>query len=91
MFYSYILIIFDTDIPGITVKSPQYIVQWHNGQGRIDEVSGHGVSCVLATLNCAQQLRRLGGECMQKFKELPTLIVVILPEGGNDIYTAVKQ
>ena len=30
-------------------------------------------------------------ECAQKKGSPPTLIVVILPEGGNDIYTAVKQ
>ena len=30
-------------------------------------------------------------ECAQKKGGPPTLIVVILPEGGNDIYTAVKQ
>lgn len=30
-------------------------------------------------------------ECAQKKGSPPSLIVVILPEGGNDIYTAVKQ
>ena len=30
-------------------------------------------------------------ECASKKGGPPTLIVVILPEGGNDIYTAVKQ
>jgi hypothetical protein len=29
--------------------------------------------------------------CAQKYKGPPELICVILPEGGNDIYTAVKQ
>lgn len=38
-----------------------------------------------------QQLRAAGGECKQKKGAPPNLIVVILPEGGNDIYTAVKQ
>lgn len=32
-----------------------------------------------------------GVECKQKKGAPPNLIVVILPEGGNDIYTAVKQ
>lgn len=30
-------------------------------------------------------------ECKQKKGTPPNLMVVILPEGGNDIYTAVKQ
>lgn len=30
-------------------------------------------------------------ECAQKKGSPPALIVVVLPEGGNDIYTAVKQ
>ncbi|KAI0250549.1 Piwi domain-containing protein [Lactifluus subvellereus] len=33
------------------------------------------------------QLRAACGEC----KHLPTLIIVVLPEGGNDIYAAVKR
>jgi eukaryotic translation initiation factor 2C len=32
-----------------------------------------------------------GVECKQKKGAPPNLIVVILPDGGNDIYTAVKQ
>ena len=38
-----------------------------------------------------QQLMSVGIECKQKKGTPPNLIVVILPEGGNDIYTAVKQ
>ncbi|KAH9045386.1 argonaute-like protein [Lactarius pseudohatsudake] len=41
--------------------------------------------------NIGQQLRAAGGECQRRTKNLPTLIVVVLPEGGNDIYTAVKH
>lgn len=37
------------------------------------------------------QLRNAGMECKQKTGNLPNLIVVILPEGGNDIYSAVKH
>lgn len=33
----------------------------------------------------------VGMECKQKKGAPPNLMVVILPEGGNDIYTAVKQ
>ncbi|KAF8963810.1 argonaute-like protein [Flammula alnicola] len=41
--------------------------------------------------NIEEQLKGAGGECMQKLGGLPSLIVVVLPEGGNDIYTAVKH
>ncbi|KAF9226544.1 argonaute-like protein [Gyrodon lividus] len=36
-----------------------------------------------------EQLRGAGNECFQKTKQRPTLIVVVLPDNGNDIYTAV--
>jgi len=39
----------------------------------------------------ADQLRAAGAACAAKMKAGPNLVVVILPEGGNDIYTAVKQ
>lgn len=39
----------------------------------------------------ADQLRAAGAACAASMKAGPNLIVVILPEGGNDIYTAVKQ
>lgn len=39
----------------------------------------------------ADQLRAAGAACAAKMKAGPNLLVVILPEGGNDIYTAVKQ
>ena len=38
-----------------------------------------------------QQLRAAGAECNRRVNALPTLIVVILPDNGNDIYSAVKQ
>ncbi|KAF9055354.1 argonaute-like protein [Hymenopellis radicata] len=37
------------------------------------------------------QLGSAGLECRQKTGNLPQLIVVVLPENGNDIYTAVKH
>ncbi|KAJ7321835.1 argonaute-like protein [Mycena albidolilacea] len=37
------------------------------------------------------QLLRAGGICATEKKVAPTLFVVILPEGGNDIYTIVKH
>ncbi|KIK94706.1 hypothetical protein PAXRUDRAFT_827744 [Paxillus rubicundulus Ve08.2h10] len=38
-----------------------------------------------------EQLRAAGNEVFQKTKQPPTLIVVVLPDNGNDIYTAVKH
>ncbi|KAF9464484.1 argonaute-like protein [Collybia nuda] len=39
----------------------------------------------------ADQLRAAGAACVAAMGAGPNLVVVILPEGGNDIYTAVKQ
>lgn len=39
----------------------------------------------------ADQLRIAGVESAHRFGRGPSLIVVVLPEGGDDIYTAVKQ
>jgi len=39
----------------------------------------------------ADQLRAAGRDCFNKHKQPPKLVVVVLPEGGNDIYTAVKH
>ena len=39
----------------------------------------------------ADQLKAAGAACAQKMKAGPNLMVVVLPEGGNDIYTAVKH
>jgi eukaryotic translation initiation factor 2C len=45
----------------------------------------------LAYLSMTQQLRAAGAACFEQKKVGPTLFVVILPEGGNDIYTMVKK
>ncbi|KAJ7507898.1 argonaute-like protein [Mycena galericulata] len=39
----------------------------------------------------ADQLKAAGAACAQKMKAGPNLMVVVLPEGGNDIYTSVKH
>ncbi|KAJ6539414.1 argonaute-like protein [Mycena capillaripes] len=39
----------------------------------------------------ADQLKAAGAACAAKAGKGPNLIVVILPEGGNDIYTSVKH
>ncbi|KAF8806120.1 argonaute-like protein [Phlegmacium glaucopus] len=41
--------------------------------------------------NITDQLRKAGKACVDQKKSPPNLIVVVLPEGGNDIYTAVKH
>ncbi|EIM88070.1 argonaute-like protein [Stereum hirsutum FP-91666 SS1] len=38
-----------------------------------------------------QALKASGAACFQKTKQHPQLIIVVLPEVGNDIYTAVKH
>ncbi|KAG6837428.1 hypothetical protein H0H93_009522 [Arthromyces matolae] len=54
------------------------VVRWENGQGRIeDQLKTAG----LAVRDRPSNVRKLP----------PNLIVVILPEGGNDIYTSVKH
>ena len=54
------------------------IVRWENAQAGVDS-----------------QLRAAGMAVMNRpgnvKKSPPSLIVVILPEGGNNIYTSVKQ
>jgi len=41
--------------------------------------------------NIAEQLKKAGKACVDQKGGPPSLIVVVLPEGGNDIYTAVKN
>ncbi|KAG6816930.1 hypothetical protein H0H87_001632 [Tephrocybe sp. NHM501043] len=54
------------------------VIMWQNGQGRIeDQLRGAGLA-----------VRDRPGNVT---KSPPNLIVVVLPEGGNDIYTAVKH
>ncbi|KAG6821698.1 hypothetical protein H0H92_001341, partial [Tricholoma furcatifolium] len=54
------------------------IVRWENGHGKIEN----------QLLSIGAAVRDRPGNTR---KDIPTLIVVIIPEGGNDIYTSVKQ
>lgn len=36
-------------------------------------------------------MKQLGVDCIKKYKIPPHLLLVVLPEGANEIYTAVKQ
>ncbi|THH18233.1 hypothetical protein EW146_g2726 [Bondarzewia mesenterica] len=65
---------------GIQMPQVPAIVRWESGQGVIGDVQ------ILSILWFA-----VGSACKQKTNNFPTLIVVILPEGGNDIYSAVKH
>jgi len=38
-----------------------------------------------------ETLKNVGYECISKYGGPPNLFVVILPEGGTEIYTEVKQ
>ncbi|KAJ7481900.1 hypothetical protein FB451DRAFT_1171033 [Mycena latifolia] len=63
---------------GITVTDASPIVRRLNGQSNIPEEHFQG-------------LLSAGRECFAKKKVAPTLFVVVLPEGGNEIYTIVKH
>ncbi|KAF5390572.1 hypothetical protein D9757_002737 [Collybiopsis confluens] len=41
--------------------------------------------------NIANQLKAVGKIIFDRYKKPPSLMVVVLPEGGNDIYTSVKH
>lgn len=53
-------------------------------------VQYHLVRCNSLTY-APKQLRSAGATCAAKTGGPPNLIVVVLPDGGDDIYTAVKQ
>ena len=45
----------------------------------------------VALLSFPQHMRKAGKACLDQKGSPPNLIVVVLPEGGNDIYSAVKK
>jgi len=60
---------------GITVRSTEPLITWENGQGDI-----------------SSQLKKAGKASYDRNnRTAPSLIVVVLPEIGNQIYTAVKH
>ncbi|KAG6909902.1 hypothetical protein DXG01_014716 [Tephrocybe rancida] len=64
---------------GMTVEDENPLIKWVNGHGT---VAGELKAAVEAVKKAASERRRPGG---------PNLIVVVLPDGGNEIYSAVKQ
>ncbi|KAH9035274.1 argonaute-like protein [Lactarius hengduanensis] len=63
----------------IPINPRPVLIKWESRQGNIGQV-------------CRLQLRAASDECRLRVKSLPTLVVVVLPESGNDIvYSAVKH
>ncbi len=77
----------------MTVTNPEPTFMLINGQSKITTVShGHFFSHTAYIYLATQQLQAAGAECYATNNKVsPTLFVVVLPEGGNDIYTIVKQ
>lgn len=84
----------DGPVKGIKVNNTNPVIRWENGQGNIADVS-LSLSLVISesytNFFVPQQLRAIGGQCKTQLGAHPNLIIVVLPEGGNDIYTAIKQ
>lgn len=76
----------------MTIVDQQPLIFWENGQGNIADVwAFFWFETLLTLLSFPQQLKKAGKACVDQKGNPPTLIVVVLPEGGNDIYTAVKK
>ena len=41
--------------------------------------------------NTSEQLKALGLESRAKYNAIPTLMVIVLPDGSNDLYSRIKQ
>ncbi|KAF8145988.1 argonaute-like protein [Mycena galopus ATCC 62051] len=89
---SWILVVFDTRLPENLLQDV--------ARGLVQGCTSTGMTVVnpqpvLRRMNgqskISQQLQAAGAECFAQTKAPPTLFVVILPEGGNDIYTLVKH
>ena len=76
---------------GMQIGDKNPIVRWENGQGNIAAVSETAAVTLFFTYISPQQIRAAGGECAKAKGGPPNLVVVILPDGGDDIYKAVKQ
>jgi eukaryotic translation initiation factor 2C len=74
---------------GITANPKPAVVKWESGQGNIDRV--RHLAAYIVNADLPQQLRAACEECQRKARAPPTLIVAVIPDGGNDIYTAIKQ
>lgn len=77
-------------LTGIITNPLPAVVKWESGQGNVSHVR-HLTAYPILLVTLPQQLRAACDECQEITKAPPTLIAVILPDGGTDIYTAVKQ
>ena len=80
----------------MTVSDTQPLIFWENGQGNIGDVCVFFFSCYIqdadvTLLTFPQHMRKAGKACLDQKGSPPNLIVVVLPEGGNEIYSAVKK
>jgi eukaryotic translation initiation factor 2C len=75
---------------GIKINPEPVLVSWESGQGIIAHVSRFAAYLVCGQL-LRQQLSATCNECQRKTKAAPSLIVAILPDGGDDIYASTKK
>ncbi|KAF8145975.1 argonaute-like protein [Mycena galopus ATCC 62051] len=89
---SWVLVVFDTRLPENLLQDV--------ARGLVQGCTSTGMTVVnpqpvLRRMNgqskISQQLQAAGAECFAQTKAPPTLFVIILPDGGNDIYTLVKH
>ena len=76
---------------GIIVQDNNPSVFFANAQNGVIRVSIVRLTSLRFTLTIEQELTRVGNDFSQRKKPNPPLLVVVLPDGASDIYTAVKQ
>ena len=69
------------------------IVRYGNGQNAAKVCVIAVMLIILYRISLAfmQEIQNAGMECKKQKKKLPTLVFVVLPPNGNDIYREVKQ
>jgi eukaryotic translation initiation factor 2C len=75
---------------GIIVQDTNPSVFFANGQNGVVRVSTSPSPSLSSPLIVKQELLNIGGQFSQMKKPTPPLLVVVLPDGASDIYTAVK-
>jgi eukaryotic translation initiation factor 2C len=78
------------DLIGIRINPKPALKRWESGQGVIAHVS-RLAAYLVDSQPLSQQLSDACEECLRNAKAVPTLIVAVLPDGGNHIYTAIKK
>jgi len=75
---------------GIAVQDTNPSVFFANGQNGVVRVGTSSSLFLYLLLIMKQELLDIGGQFGRMRKPTPPLLVVVLPEGASDIYTAVK-